>query len=158
MEGEKLLRERLTIQRDIEIPKRITVKHSNFIMHLIKKADTLLVTVHASKRCQGFHPLIYVARTLLNILIVWSHQTHFSATLNTYTYWLTYGFSDLWAIFSKLKVNVTEMLKDGLIQQQCCGVSEPKLRLLENLRLDTKDHSLLIPTKADNILAGLKKI
>lgn len=40
-------------------------------MHLIKKADTLLVTVHTltSKRCQGFHPLIYVAKILLNILI-----------------------------------------------------------------------------------------
>lgn len=35
------LREKLTIQRDIEISKRKTAKDSNFIMHLIKKAPFL---------------------------------------------------------------------------------------------------------------------
>lgn len=77
-----------------------------------------------------------------------------------YTYWLTYGFSDLWAIFSKLKVNVT-----AVKTQKCWrmvwfnnNLVECQSQESENLWLDTKGHSLLIPTKADSILAGLKKI
>lgn len=80
-----------------------------------------------------------------------------------YTYWLTYGFSGLWAIFSKLKVNVTAVKHrnaEGWSDSTTMlwSVRVKTLNLLENLWLDTKGHSLRIPTKADSILAGLKNI